>query len=149
MKGLSSSALDMELRMLLILEDNDDEEEAGKRPELHFLELLMDYFIEEVSCRNNFEFVQALLRLFLKVSIVVFIVLVYFLFWCILVPPTNPFHFPFICCNQIHGETIRCQPVLQEKAQKLMEVQSAIWQKVDNLFQSTRCMVSFLSNSQF
>ncbi|KAL2230430.1 UNVERIFIED_CONTAM: WD repeat-containing protein 36 [Sesamum indicum] len=113
-KGLSSSTLDMELRMLQIIDD-EDEQEPGKRPELQFIELLMDYFIQEVSCRNNFEFIQAVIRLFLK----------------------------------IHGESIRRQPVLQEKARKLLEVQSAVWQKIDKLFQSTRCMVTFLSNTQF
>lgn len=56
---------------------------------------------------------------------------------------------PFFGYDQIHGESIRCQPVLQEKAQKLLQIQSAVWQKIDMLFQSTRCMVTFLSNSQF
>ncbi|KAK4424941.1 WD repeat-containing protein 36 [Sesamum alatum] len=113
-KGLSSSTLDMELRILQIIDD-DEEQEPGKRQELQFIELLMDYFIQEITCRNNFEFIQAVIRLFLK----------------------------------IHGESIRRQPVLQEKAGKLLEVQSAVWQKIDKLFQSTRCMVTFLSNSQF
>ncbi|CAI9780603.1 unnamed protein product [Fraxinus pennsylvanica] len=102
-KGLSSSALDMELRMLQIIDDQD-EQEPEKRPELYFIELLLDYFIHEISCRNNFEFIQAGIRLFLK----------------------------------IHGETIRCQSGLQDKARKLLELQSTVWQKVDTLFQSTR-----------
>ncbi|KAF3551158.1 hypothetical protein DY000_02003169 [Brassica cretica] len=51
--------------------------------------------------------------------------------------------------QQIHGETIRCHPSLQEKARKLLETQSLVWQKMDKLFQSTRCIVTFLSNSQF
>lgn len=113
-KSLSPSTLDMELRMLQIIDD-DDEQEPEKRPELHILELLLDYLIHEISCRNNFEFIQAVIRLFLK----------------------------------IHGETIRRQSKLQEKARKLLDVQSAVWQKVDKSFQSTRCMVTFLSNSQF
>ena len=29
---------------------------------------LLDYFIHELSCRNNFEFIQAVIRLFLKVT---------------------------------------------------------------------------------
>ncbi|KVI00716.1 Quinonprotein alcohol dehydrogenase-like-superfamily [Cynara cardunculus var. scolymus] len=49
----------------------------------------------------------------------------------------------------IHGETIRRQSKLQAKAQKLLEAQSGVWQKLDGLFQSARCMVTFLSNSQF
>ncbi|KAJ0792674.1 putative small-subunit processome, Utp21 protein [Helianthus annuus] len=114
LKSLSSSTLDVELRMLQIIDD-DDEQEPEKRPELITLEQLLDYFIHEISHRNNFEFIQALIRLFLK----------------------------------IHGESIRRQSKLQGKAQKLLEVQSAVWQKLDGLFQSARCMVTFLSNSQF
>lgn len=119
-KGLSSSTLDVELRMLQIIEDDDDDgddddQEPIKRPELHSIELLLDYFIYELSCRNNFEFLQAVIRLFLK----------------------------------IHGESIRRQSNLQDKAKKLLEIQSTVWQSVDKLFQSARCMVTFLSNSQF
>lgn len=114
-KSLSPSTLDVELRMLQIIDDDDDEQELDKRPEFHSIELLLDYFIHEISCRNNFEFIQALIRLFLK----------------------------------IHGETIRRQPKLQDKAQKLLDIQRAVWQRVDRLFQSARCMVTFLSDSQF
>lgn len=53
--------------MLQIIDD-DDEQEPEKRQELQFIELLVDYFIHEVSCRNNFEYIQALIRLFLKVN---------------------------------------------------------------------------------
>ncbi|PON81318.1 Guanine nucleotide-binding protein, beta subunit [Trema orientale] len=113
-KSLSPSTLDMELRMLQIIDD-DDQQEPEKRPELLSIELLLDYFVHEISCRNNFEFLQAVMRLFLK----------------------------------IHGETIRCRSGLQEKARKLLDIQCGVWQRVDKLFQSTRCMVTFLSNSQF
>ncbi|XP_051123637.1 U3 small nucleolar RNA-associated protein 21 homolog isoform X2 [Andrographis paniculata] len=113
-KGLSASSLDMELRMLQIVDD-DDSQEPSNRPELQFIELLLDYFIQEISFKNNFEFLQAMIRLFLK----------------------------------IHGESVRRQPVLQQKACKLLEIQSTVWQSIDYLFQSTRCMVTFLSNSQF
>ncbi|GMH23837.1 hypothetical protein Nepgr_025680 [Nepenthes gracilis] len=113
MKSLSPSSLDMELRMLQIIDD-DDLQGPSERPELHSIELLLDYFIHEVSSRNNFEFVQAVLRLFLK----------------------------------IHGETIRREWHLQEKARKLLEIHGAVWHRVDKLFQSSRCMVAFLSNSQ-
>ncbi|XP_044465931.1 U3 small nucleolar RNA-associated protein 21 homolog isoform X2 [Mangifera indica] len=113
-KGLSPSNLDMELRMLQIIDD-DDVEEVDKRPEFIPIELLLNYFIHEISCRNNFEFIQAVIRLFLK----------------------------------IHGETIRCHVKLQDKARELLEVQSTVWERIDKLFQSARCMVSFLSNSQF
>ncbi|KAL1547459.1 U3 small nucleolar RNA-associated protein 21 isoform X1 [Salvia divinorum] len=114
-KGLSSSTLDMELRMLQIVDEDDSDQESSDRPEIHFIGLLLDYFTQEISCRNNFEFIQAMIRLFLK----------------------------------IHGESVRCQPILQEKAVKLLHIQTAVWQKIDKLFQSTRCMVTFLSNSQF
>ncbi|CAI0428720.1 unnamed protein product [Linum tenue] len=121
MKGLSPSNLDMELRMLQIIDDNDeddgddDQDDVETKPELVAIQLLFDYFIHEISSRNNFEFIQALIRLFLK----------------------------------IHGETVRRQASLQDKAKKLLEIQSAAWQKIDKMFQSTRCMVTFLSNSQF
>ncbi|XP_057730966.1 uncharacterized protein LOC130946304 [Arachis stenosperma] len=111
-KGLSPSTLDMELRMLQIIDDNDDEQ-GEKRPELVSIEQLMDYFIHELSCRNNFEFVQAVIRLFLK----------------------------------IHGETIRQHSHLQEKARRLLDIQCNVWQRVDKMFQSVRCVVGFLSNS--
>ncbi|VFR02322.1 unnamed protein product [Cuscuta campestris] len=114
-KSVSPSALDMEMRVLQLIDDDDDQDIVMDRQELYFIELLLDYFIHETTCRNNFEFVQALIRLFLK----------------------------------IHGEAIRQQPKLQEKAQKLLEIQSGVWRRVDKLFQSSRCMVAFLSNSQF
>ncbi|KAF6153344.1 hypothetical protein GIB67_003534 [Kingdonia uniflora] len=113
-QSLSPSTLDMELRMLQIIDD-EDQQEPEKRPELVYIELLMDYFTYEVSCRNNFEFIQAVIRLFLK----------------------------------IHGETVRRQSKLQDKARELLEIQSSVWQRIDKLFQSSRCMVTFLSNSQF
>ncbi|CAO2838503.1 unnamed protein product [Amaranthus hypochondriacus] len=113
-KGLSPSSLDMELRMLQII-DEDEFQELSKGPALLSLGLLLDYFLHEISFRNNFEFVQAVLRLFLK----------------------------------IHGETVRCQSQLQEKAQKLLETHCAVWGSVDRLFQNSRCMIAFLSNSQF
>ncbi|KAL3567164.1 hypothetical protein D5086_032579 [Populus alba] len=112
-KGLSPSNLDMELRMFQIIDDYQEELET--RPEFISIEQLLDYLIHEISSRNNFEFVQAVIRLFLK----------------------------------IHGETIRCNLKLQDKARKLLETQCSVWQRVDNLFQSARCMVTFLSNSQF
>ncbi|XP_073143979.1 U3 small nucleolar RNA-associated protein 21 homolog [Henckelia pumila] len=111
-KGLSSSTLDMELRMLQIIDDND-EPQTSNRSKMYSIELLLDYFIQELLCRKNFEFIQAVLRLFLK----------------------------------IHGESIRQWPALHDKAQKLLEIQSTVWPKIENLFQSTRCMVTFLSNS--
>ncbi|GLT28646.1 hypothetical protein SLA2020_035620 [Shorea laevis] len=113
LKSLSPSTLDMELRMLQIVDD--DQQELDKRPEMIFIELLLDYFIHEISCRNNYEFIQALLKLFLK----------------------------------IHGETIRCHSRLQDKASKLLEIHSDVWQRIDRSFQVTRCMVTFFSNSQF
>lgn len=70
-KTLSPSALDMELRMLEII-DEDIEEELIKRPEFISIGQLLDYFINEVSCKNDFEFMQAVVRLFLKVNQFIF-----------------------------------------------------------------------------
>lgn len=67
-KSLSPSTLDMELRMLQIIDDDDIQQEVDKRPEFISIELLLDYFIHEIACRNNFEFIQAVIRLFLKVK---------------------------------------------------------------------------------
>jgi U3 small nucleolar RNA-associated protein 21 len=66
MKALSPSSLDMELRLLQIIDD-EESEDLEQRPELQSISSLLDYFIHELSCRNNFEFVQAVLKLFLKV----------------------------------------------------------------------------------
>lgn len=53
----------MELRILQIVGDEDEEEPEKLVP----IELLLDYFIDETACRNNFDFVQAVIRVFLKV----------------------------------------------------------------------------------
>lgn len=113
-KSLSPSTLDVELRMLQIIDD-EDLQNIDQRPELHSIGLLLDYFIHELSSRNNFEFIQAVVRLFLK----------------------------------IHGETVRRHSTVQDKAKRLLEVQSLVWQRIDKMFQSARCLVTFLSNSQF
>lgn len=65
-KGLSPSTLDMELRMLQIIDDGDQQD--YKKPELVSIEQLLDYFTHELSRKNNFEFLQAVIRLFLKVK---------------------------------------------------------------------------------
>ena len=54
--------------MLQIIDD-DNEQGPDTRPDLFPIELLLDYFIHETSCGNNFEFIQAVIRLFLKVWI--------------------------------------------------------------------------------
>lgn len=53
----------MELRILQIVGDEDEEEPEKLVP----IELLLDYFIDKTACRNNFDFVQAVIRVFLKV----------------------------------------------------------------------------------
>lgn len=58
----------MELRLLQIVDDGNLEN-LDQRPELGSIALLLDYFIHELSARNNFEFIQAVIRLFLKVCI--------------------------------------------------------------------------------
>uniref|UniRef100_A0A0D6QUZ2 Uncharacterized protein n=1 Tax=Araucaria cunninghamii TaxID=56994 RepID=A0A0D6QUZ2_ARACU len=114
LKSLSPSALDLELRMLQII-DNGNITESEHGVELKGIGMLLDYFVYEVSRNNNFEFLQALIRLFLK----------------------------------IHGETIRRQASLQEKARQLLKLQTSTWQRLDTSFQNARCMITFLSNSQF
>ncbi|KAK7271798.1 hypothetical protein RJT34_27998 [Clitoria ternatea] len=115
-KRLSPSTLDVELRMLQVIDDDDDDDqqEAEKRSQLVPIEQLLDYFIHELSYKNNFEFLQGVLRLFLK----------------------------------IHGEMIVHHPCLQEKAIELLDVQRMVRQRIDKLFQSGKCVVAFLSNSQ-
>lgn len=66
LKGLSPSTLDVELRMLQIIDD-EDIQRPEERAELHAIALLLDYFIDEISSKNSFEFIQAVMRLFLKV----------------------------------------------------------------------------------
>ncbi|KAH9300656.1 hypothetical protein KI387_012239, partial [Taxus chinensis] len=65
LKSMSPSAVDLELRMLQII-DNENITESEHAIELKGIGMLLDYFINEVVCNNNFEFVQALIRLFLK-----------------------------------------------------------------------------------
>lgn len=60
----------MELRVLQLIDD--EPQNLEQRPELQSISLLLDYFIHELSCRNNFEFVQAVLKLFLKVYTVIY-----------------------------------------------------------------------------
>lgn len=57
---------------------DDDEQEPEKRPELFSIELLLDYFIQETSCRNNFDFVQAVIKVFLKVQTSPLLFLIFF-----------------------------------------------------------------------
>ncbi|KAF3783671.1 transport protein Sec61 subunit beta [Nymphaea thermarum] len=69
LKSLSPSALDLELRILQItdedLENNDHTEE------IHSIDLILDYFTHELSCSNNFEFIQAMIRLFFMRTMVI------------------------------------------------------------------------------
>jgi len=67
-KGLPPSTLDVELRMLQIIDD-EDMQTLDQRPEVQTIGLLLDYFIHELSCKNNFEFIQAVIKLFLKVHV--------------------------------------------------------------------------------
>lgn len=48
--------------------DDEESEDLEQRPKLQSISLFLDYFIHELSCRNNnFEFVQAVMKLFIKV----------------------------------------------------------------------------------
>lgn len=69
MKSMSPSALDAEFRMLqLVDEEDENEDEDGERSkELVDIGLLMDFFAHETKANKEFEFLQALIQLFLKV----------------------------------------------------------------------------------
>lgn len=79
-KALSPSTLDMELRMLQIIDDKY-QQEPEQRQELHYIELLLEYFAHEIACRSNFEFIQAFFKLFLKVMLVWAFCRVFFFWW--------------------------------------------------------------------
>ena len=52
---------------MLQIRGDDNEQGPDTRPDLFPIELLLDCFIHKTSCRNNFEYIQAVIRLFLKV----------------------------------------------------------------------------------
>ncbi|KAH7352308.1 hypothetical protein KP509_19G039200 [Ceratopteris richardii] len=114
LKGLSPSELDMEFQMLRMLDDSDVLDESSLK-QLKEIGLILDFLIESVKAKRDFEFIQALTRLFLKV----------------------------------HGETILQQPCLQKKAKVLLNLLSASWERLDNIFQNVRCTLSFLSNALY
>lgn len=68
-KEMTPSALDAELRILQIVNDEDADDDEGDEvlKELQDIALLMDFFIHQVASNTEFEFVQALVQLFLKV----------------------------------------------------------------------------------
>lgn len=51
--------------MLRIIDEESEDLEQG--PDLQCIWLLLDYFSHEISFRNIFDFVQAILKLFLAV----------------------------------------------------------------------------------
>lgn len=114
LKGLSPSEIDLEFRMLKIIDDSEVLDEArGKQ--LQEIGMVMDFLTEEIRSKRDFEFLQALTRLFLK----------------------------------IHGETILGESLLQEKGKSLLELESSMWQRLDNMFQNVRCVLSFVSDSLY
>ncbi|KAJ7294300.1 hypothetical protein O6H91_Y267700 [Diphasiastrum complanatum] len=113
-KSMSPSALDAELRILQIV-DEDEFAEDARSPQIDDINLLMEFLLEGIASNNNFEFLQAFLQIFLK----------------------------------IHGEAISRLPSLKAKSKMLCSRQNSTWQRLDEMFQNIRCMVSFLSNTQF
>ncbi|MCO5584789.1 hypothetical protein L7F22_038721 [Adiantum nelumboides] len=66
LKSLSPSEVDMEFQMLRVVDDLDlMDESRGKQ--VQEIGLMLDFLTESVRSRRDFEFVQALTRLFLKV----------------------------------------------------------------------------------
>lgn len=49
---------------------------------------------------------------------------------------------------QIHGDIILQQPGLQLQAKDVQDVLSKSWSKIDQLLQSSRCMLGFFGNLQ-
>ena len=49
---------------------------------------------------------------------------------------------------QIHGETIMQQAELQQIAQEVQAVLAKAWSRIDQLLQSSRCMLGFFGNLQ-
>ena len=49
---------------------------------------------------------------------------------------------------QIHGDIILQQPDLQLQAKDVQDVLSKSWSKIDQLLQSSRCMLGFFGNLQ-
>ncbi|KAL2634137.1 hypothetical protein R1flu_005616 [Riccia fluitans] len=71
LKSMSPSALDGEFRMLQIInddeEEDEDDEDVEQSKELVDIGLLLDFFAHEIKANREFEFLQALILLFLKV----------------------------------------------------------------------------------
>lgn len=49
---------------------------------------------------------------------------------------------------QIHGEIIMQEPDLQLQAKDVQDVLSQSWSRIDQLLQSSRCMLGFFGNLQ-
>lgn len=49
---------------------------------------------------------------------------------------------------QIHGDTLMQQPDLQLQAKDVQDVLSKSWSRIDQLLQSSRCMLGFFGNLQ-
>ncbi|CAM6100981.1 unnamed protein product [Calypogeia fissa] len=69
-KGMTPSALDAELRILQIIDDDDDEHDddnESQSKELLDIARLMDFFTHQMAANTDFEFLQAVVQLFLKI----------------------------------------------------------------------------------
>lgn len=49
---------------------------------------------------------------------------------------------------QIHGDTVMQHKGLQTQAQQVQQVLASSWSRIDQLLQSTRCMLGFFGNTQ-
>ena len=50
---------------------------------------------------------------------------------------------------QVHGDTVMQHQGLQLQAQQVQQALALSWSRVDQLLQSSRCMLGFFGNSQF
>ena len=49
---------------------------------------------------------------------------------------------------QLHGDTVMQHQGLQQQAQQVQAALAVSWSRVDQLLQSSRCMLGFFGNSQ-
>ena len=70
LKGLSPSEIDMEFQMLRILDDLGSVDALTSK-QFKLIGLVLDFLVERIQSNCDFEFVQALTRLFLKVQLTI------------------------------------------------------------------------------
>lgn len=152
-KSMSPSEVDAEFRVMEIVDDDID----SQSQELQDIGMVLDFLLAELKSNNNFEFIQALMQLFLEVICVwlwnlalLVICKEQMWMWCFKFWGWTSRMLADLRwkCLQIHAETILSQPFLQEKAAKLWHHQTTTWQRLDTMFQRARSMISFISKTQ-